>query len=99
MDQVARTERSESNNVTCANLITMAEQELAAFFGAVTKLFGSHQAGVWAEDWLRELTAVNVLPTSACEWRLLTVKVVTRLAPRVNATDGAASQLRSAIPS
>jgi hypothetical protein len=85
MDQFARTKRPKSHNLTRADLVTMAEQELAAFFAAVTELFGSHQARVSAEDWLHELLAVNVLPASAREWRLLTVKVVTRLARRQSA--------------
>lgn len=99
MNQFARAKRPKSQDITCADLVTLAEQEFAAFFGAVTKLFGSDHARVSAEDWLHELLAVNVLPASAREWRLLTVKVVTRLARRVKATDEAVSQLRSATPS
>lgn len=99
MYQFARTKRPKSHNLTCADLVTMAEQELAAFFAAVAELFGSHQARVSAEDWLHELLAVNALPASAREWRLLTVKVVTRLARRAKATDEAASRVRSTVPS
>ena len=45
----------------CANLIPMAEQELAAFFNAVTESFGSEQAGLSAEDWLEELMVIDAL--------------------------------------
>ena len=62
----------------------MAERELSAFFTAVTELFGSEQAEVSAEDWLRELIACNDLPASAREWRTLTVSAAVRLAGRVN---------------
>ena len=52
-----------------AGLIPMAERELAAFFNAVTELFGSELAQLSAEDWLQELTAIDALPASAREWR------------------------------
>ena len=70
----------------CAQHMTMAERELAAFFGAVTELFGSEQAGLSAEEWLRELEAVDDLPTSIRECRLLTTKASARLASRMNAS-------------
>ena len=90
MNQLALIKWPKSHNPGCADLLAMAEQELAAFFRAVTKLFGSRQAEVSAEDWLRELTAVKTLPVSAREWRRLTVKVAARLASRVNTLDEAA---------
>ena len=69
----------------------MAEQELAAFFSAVTQSFGSEQAELSAEDWLHELSALNIddlrnndLSASPRQWRLLTVKASSRLAGRVN---------------
>jgi hypothetical protein len=64
----------------------MAEHELSAFFNAVTQLFGSEQAEFSAEDWLRELIETDRLPASTREWRLITTKVSTRLASRVNAS-------------
>jgi hypothetical protein len=70
----------------CARLITMAEQELSAFFNAVTDMFGSEQAEISAEDWLRELIEIDGLPASPREWRLMTARVSTRLANRVNAS-------------
>ena len=42
----------------------MAEHELAAFFGAVTELFGSEQAGLSAENWLEEFLASETLPAA-----------------------------------
>lgn len=95
MEQFASIKWPTSHNPTCADLLTMAEHELAAFLGAVTELFGSHQAQVSAEDWFHELMITNALPASAREWRLLTVKVVTQLAQRIKAADEAASGLRS----
>jgi cell wall assembly regulator SMI1 len=73
-----------AGTVTCADLQTKAEQELGAFFSAVRELFGSTQAKHSAEDWLHELMAMNRLPASTREWRLLTVKVSARLANRLN---------------
>ena len=70
----------------CGDLMAMAERELAAFFRAVTELFGSEQAAVSVEDWLHELAALNDLPASTRQWRLLTVKVMARLASRVRAS-------------
>lgn len=68
----------------CPELLARAEQELAAFFRAVTELFGSEQAEVSAEDWLHELMTIDNLPASTLEWRSLTAKVSTRLASRVS---------------
>jgi hypothetical protein len=86
MNQLALNKPPKDHNPTCGDLITMAEKELAAFFSAVTELFGSEQALLFAEDWLHELLAINDLPVSPRQWRLLTVKVSARLASRVNAS-------------
>jgi hypothetical protein len=64
--------------------MTMAERELSAFFNAVTLLFGSEQAALSAEDWLRNLIEIDGLPASTREWRLITEKVSTQLASRVS---------------
>ena len=69
----------------CADVLAMAERELAAFRKAVTQLFGPEQARVSGEEWLRELSAVDALPASTREWRTITTKVVARLAERVSA--------------
>jgi hypothetical protein len=86
MNPLARYEPSTNSNAGCADLMTMAERELSAFFRAVTELFGLEQAELSAKDWLHELTATDAFPTSAHEWRLLTAKVSTRLAGRLNAS-------------
>ncbi len=99
MNQLALNKRPKSHNPDCADLIAMAERELAAFFSAVKELFGSRQAGLSTEDWLQELMAIDGLPVSAREWRLLTVKVAGRLAGRVRVADEFASPVRSTIAS
>jgi hypothetical protein len=86
MNSLARYKPSNDSNSPCPDLIAMAERELAAFFNAIAQLFGSEQAEVSAEDWLHELIEIDALPTSAREWRLITAKVLTRLASRVNAS-------------
>ena len=72
----------------CADLIPMAEQELAAFFKAVTELFGPELAELAAEDWLQELTAIDALPASARGWRLITAGASARLANRLRLQTG-----------
>jgi hypothetical protein len=86
MNSLARYKPSNNSNLSCADFITTAERELSAFFGAVTELFGSEQAGLSAEDWLQELIKIDGLPTSTGEWRLITAKVSNQLASRVNAS-------------
>ena len=85
MNPLAR-KPSKNSNHPCADLMTMAERELSAFFNAITQLFGAEQAELSAEDWLHELIETEGLPTSAREWRLITAKVSTRLAIGVNAS-------------
>jgi hypothetical protein len=68
----------------CGDLIAMAEHELAAFFSAVRDLFGAETAKSWAEEWLQELSAAEILPASVREWQALTVTVLARLAQRLN---------------
>ena len=86
MNPLAPYKLSQTSNSRCAELLTMAERELSAFFHAVTRLFGSEQAELSAEDWLRELIAGDGLPSSSREWRLITAKVSARLARRVSAS-------------
>jgi hypothetical protein len=73
------------SNHPCPDLATMAEREFSAFFNAVTQLFGSELAEISAENWLQELIETNGLPSSAREWRLITARVSSRLASRLNA--------------
>jgi hypothetical protein len=93
MNSLARYKPSKNANSPCPDLVTMAERELSAFFHAITQLFGSEQARLSAEDWLRELIEIDGLPASAREWRLFTAKVSTRIASRVNASSPSSSVL------
>ena len=56
-----------------------AERELAAFFAAVTGLFGSEQATLAATCWLERLEKMKDLPASLHEWRSLTIEVAVEL--------------------
>ena len=82
MNPLVRYKPSKNSNPACADLMTLAERELSALFNAINQLFGSEQAELSAEDWLQELIEIDGLPLSTREWRLLTVKVSTRLASR-----------------
>jgi alkylhydroperoxidase/carboxymuconolactone decarboxylase family protein YurZ len=86
MNALAGYKPSKNFNFPCADVVTMAERELSAFFNAVTQLFGSEQAELSAEDWLHELIETEGLPTSAREWRLITAKASTRLQNGVNSS-------------
>jgi hypothetical protein len=86
MNPVARYKPSTNFDPGCTDLMTMAELELAAFFNAVTELFGPEQAQLSAEDWLHELIKIDGLPASTREWRFITAKVSTRLARRLRAS-------------
>jgi hypothetical protein len=85
MNQLCVDERPINRNPACSDQ-TMAERELAAFFSAVTELFGSEQARLSAEDWLHELAAMNSLPASTRDWRRITVEAAKRLARRADAS-------------
>lgn len=86
MNSLAPYKRPKTSDFHCDDLVPMAERELSAFFNAVTQLFGSEQAEISAEDWLQELVEIDDLPASTREWRLITARVSTRLASRVNAS-------------
>jgi hypothetical protein len=86
MNPRTRYKSSRNSNPRCADLMTMAERELSAFFHAVTQSFGAQQAELSAEDWLQELMEIDCLPATTREWRLITAKVSTRLASRVLAS-------------
>jgi hypothetical protein len=86
MDPLARDKASKKFNNPCSDLTPMAERELSACFNAITQLFGVEQAELSAEEWLHELIEIDGLPASAREWRLITTKVLTRLASRVGAS-------------
>jgi len=59
----------------CADLMTMAERELSAFFNAITQLFGLEQARALAKDWLPGVDRDRWSAASTREWRLITAKV------------------------
>jgi len=84
MNPLVHYKPSRNSDPRCADVTTLAERELSAFFNAVTQLFGPEQADLSAEDWLHELINVGGLPASAREWRLITAKVATRLPGGVN---------------
>jgi hypothetical protein len=84
MNPLARYKPSMNSNLRCAEVMTMAERELSAFFNTVIQLFGAEQAELSAEDWLQELIEIDDLPASTREWRLLSAKASARLASRVN---------------
>ena len=75
----------QPRNPDCADSMSLAERELAAFFGAVRELFGLELAELSAKEWLRQLEATEDLPASSPEWRTLTAKASSWLANRVNA--------------
>jgi hypothetical protein len=75
----------QPKNPDCDGSMRLAERELAAFFGGVTKLFGSELAKLSAEEWLRQLESPDHLPSSAHEWRWLSAKVSAWLAMGTNA--------------
>jgi hypothetical protein len=75
---------ADNQNPSCADLMTMAERELAAFIGAVTDLFGSEHARLSAEDWLDELALMDNFPgPTSRDWRSVTVAASARLASRL----------------
>jgi hypothetical protein len=76
----------QPRNPDCAESMSNAERELAAFFGAVRELFGPELAELSAQEWLRELETTDDLPASSPEWRTLTGKASLWLANRVNAS-------------
>jgi hypothetical protein len=85
MSQLPVDQLFKNHTARCAELTDMAEKELAAFFGAMTELFGSEEARLSAEAWLNELVATKSLPCSPETWRRFTVdasaRLVNRLAP------------------
>jgi hypothetical protein len=83
MQSPAPYKSAANSNSRCADFLAMAEHELSAFFHAVTRLFGSRQPELSAEEWVRELIEIDQLPSSVGEWRSFTARVSTRLASRV----------------
>ncbi len=64
----------------------LAERELSAFIGAVTKLFGPEQAVASMEEWLEEAELIDSPPRlTARNWRAITIAASARLASRMDA--------------
>ncbi len=85
MNQLAINQLPKDHTTDCAGVLTTAEQELTAFFRAVTNLFGPEVAELSADDWLNELMTTEALPSSIRDWRGISLKASTRLAARVKA--------------
>ncbi len=85
MSQLTINKPRNNRDPHCAGTMAMVERELAAFFSAVTELFGPDLAEVSVEEWLEELAATNSLPSSAREWRRITLDICKRLAARFSA--------------
>jgi hypothetical protein len=83
MNQLTINKPRNHHDPHCAGAMATAERELAAFFSAVTELFGPELAEISAEEWLEELAATNDLPSSAREWRRITLNICKRLAARL----------------
>jgi hypothetical protein len=79
-----RTSRQLEEIALCdANLIGLAERELAAFAGAVRELFGSEQARLATADWLEELESLNwPARPGVSDFRRITTVASARLADR-----------------
>ena len=82
MNAIALNNPPEVYDPVCAHLLEMAERELAAFVGAVTKLYGAVQAELATQEWLQQLSANQGMPASAKELRRITVNASARLAGR-----------------
>ena len=85
MNQLTMNKRRNNYDPGYAGVMAMAERELAALFSAVTELFGPELAEISVEEWLEGLAATNSLPSSAREWRRITLDICKRLAPRFSA--------------
>lgn len=84
MNQIALDEPRKNDDPYCTDVAKMAERELAAFFSAVTELFGAEQAKLAAKNWLQELNAASNLPVTVREWRLITIEAARQLATQLN---------------
>ena len=66
-----------------ANLLNLAEKELAAFAQAVCEMFGPEHVGQSFQDWIEELELLDwPQDKHAPNWRHVTVVAASRLASR-----------------
>jgi hypothetical protein len=79
-----RTGRQLEDIALCdANLIILAERELAAFAGAVRELFGPEQASLSSAEWINELESLNwPARPGASDFRRISAAASARLAHR-----------------
>jgi hypothetical protein len=82
MNQPVLVELPKNYDLGCAEIMKMAERELAAYVNAVT-LFGAKQAQLAARDWMQELETINALPLVPREWRAITINAAGRRATRL----------------
>jgi hypothetical protein len=74
---------ASNHNPACIDRMATAERELGAFISVVTRLYGSEQATLSAEDWLDALESMESLPGSSVrEFRRVTIAAAERLAKR-----------------
>ncbi len=85
MSEQLTNQKPKKPNDRCDDLAGTAERELTAFFGAVSQLFGREQAEASAEEWLKELSALERLPASNRALRSISTAITTRLARRLRA--------------
>ena len=73
----------EETSLSDANLIILAELELAAFTRAVRELFGPEQANLSSAEWIDELESLNwPVGSGASGFRQITAAASSRLAHR-----------------
>jgi hypothetical protein len=78
-------DHESSSDWICEDQTHLAERELSSFISAVTKLYGSKQARLSAQDWLDESAVVGTSPASTeRNWRAVTIAASARLASRLN---------------
>ena len=75
--------QQEETSLSDANLIILAERELAAFARAVRELFGPEQASLSSAEWIDELESLNLRAgPRGSDFRRITAAASSRLAYR-----------------
>jgi hypothetical protein len=75
--------QQEETSLSDANLIILAERELAAFARAVRELFGPEQASLSSAEWIDELESLNCpAGPGVSDFRRITAAASSRLAYR-----------------